>query len=286
VSRSFVRRALQNTHAKHLLHILFFGDIVGAIGRRALIARLPELRERYQADLVIANVENLAHGAGVTTQTLNDLVTAGVDAFTGGNHSWDNPLGAPLFEKDDWKGKLVVPTNYGGAKSGTNTTLLTPRGIPVLLINLMGRVFTHPDTTSPFQELLTLLEKPPAKEARVVLVDFHAEATSEKEAMGYFADGKVTAVLGTHTHVATADARLLPGGTAYVTDVGRCGAFQSVIGFDPVSVIPNFLAQQKQKFNIPTSGTAEVNGIALTVALDTGRAVSLDRIREFVDISA
>jgi metallophosphoesterase (TIGR00282 family) len=267
-------------------NILFFGDVVGAVGRKALAACLPELRTQYASDLVVANVENLAHGAGVTAQTLQDLLAAGVDVFTGGNHSWDNPLGAPLFEDEAWNTKLVVPMNYGGAKSGQASLLIEKNSAKILIVNLMGRMFTHPDTTSPFEKLSEILATSIATEAQAILVDLHAEATGEKEAFGYFADGKVAAVLGTHTHVATADARLLPQGTAYVTDVGRCGFHQSVIGYDPKTVIPNFLAQNKQKYEIPRTGTAEVNGVAITVDLDTGRAVGLDRIRKFVDVLA
>lgn len=269
-----------------MFHVLLFGDVVGAIGRKALVAALPSLRERFTPDLIIANVENLAHGAGVTAQTLNDLTSAGVDMFTGGNHSWDNPLGAPLFEDPAWKTKLAVPTNYGAAKGGQRAIVFEKDGARILIANLMGKLFTHPDTRSPFDALNQILESPKAKTANAILVDLHAEASAEKEAFGYFADGRVAAVVGSHTHVATADARLLPKGTAYVTDLGRCGAHQSVIGFDSATVIPAFLAETKQKYEIPKSGRAEVNGLCVHIDLDTGRATALDRIREFVDVLA
>jgi 2',3'-cyclic-nucleotide 2'-phosphodiesterase len=264
------------------MKILFFGDIVGSIGRSAVVKALPSLKDKYSPDLIIANVENLAHGAGVTVKTLNELVDAGVDAFTGGNHSWDNPLGTPIFDDPEWKDRIVVPTNHGGAKNGSPSMVIEKNGAQIQVLNIMGQLFTHPDTTSPFEtldRLLTINDK-----RLTTLVDFHAEATAEKECFGHYADGKVAAVFGTHTHVPTADAKILPGGTAYVTDVGRCGAFDSVIGFEKTSVIKRFLAGGTGTFDLPKTGQAEVNAIVVTVDLDTGKATGLDRIREIVDV--
>lgn len=264
--------------------ILMFGDVVGALGREGLVKALPTAREKYSPDFVVANVENLAHGAGVTLKTLNELTTAGVDAFTGGNHSWDNPLGAPLFEDAEWGNKLAVPTNYGGAKGGKNNILIEKGDAKILIANVMGQLFTHPNTSSPFTALEQILKGHEADKPNVILVDIHGEATAEKEAFGHYADGNVTAVVGTHTHIPTNDHKILPGGTAYVTDLGRCGAYDSVLGFEKKSAVKRFLSQSSGTYDLPKSGQCEINGIALTVDLDTGHATGLDRIREIVDI--
>lgn len=264
--------------------ILFFGDVIGALGRKGLIKALPSLKTRYAPDITIANVENLAHGAGVTAQTLQELVNAGVDAFTGGNHSWDNPLGSPLFEDPAWRERLIVPTNYGAAKNGANATTLFVQGTPLLIINIMGKLFTHSETRSPFETLEAVLATQQNNLPKAILVDFHADATAEKEAFGHFADGKVSAVFGTHTHIATADAKILPGGTAYVTDVGRCGAYDSVIGYEKNSVVKRFLGLTQKNYDLSTSGKTEVNAAFVTIDTGTGRATALDRIREIVDV--
>ncbi len=269
-----------------MFKILFFGDVVGALGRRGVAQILPSLRENYAPDLIVANVENLAHGAGITAKTLQELVDAGVDAFTGGNHSWDNPLGTPLFDDPLWKTRLVVPTNYGGAKGGSNYAIVEKNGQRIMIVNIMGKLFTHPDTRSPFTALETVLATTEGTRPKTILVDLHAETTAEKEAFGHFADGRVSAVLGTHTHVPTADAKLLPGGTAYVTDVGRCGAHDSVLGYEKKSVVQRFLGLTQARYELSTHGVVEVNAALVTVDLDTGRALALDRIREMIDISA
>jgi metallophosphoesterase (TIGR00282 family) len=264
--------------------ILFFGDVVGALGREGLVKVLPSLQEKYTPDLVVANVENLAHGVGVTQKTLNELVKAGVDAFTGGNHSWDNPLGAPLFEDPEWSAKLSVPTNFGAAKGGKNAILVEKNGAKILIANVMGQLFTHPNTSSPFTALEKILAEHEADKPDAILVDIHAEATAEKEAFGHFADGKVSSVFGSHTHVPTNDLKILPGGTAYLTDLGRCGAYDSVLGFEKTSAVKRFLTDSSGKYDIVKSGQCEVNGVALTLDLDTHHATKVERIREIVDI--
>lgn len=265
--------------------ILFFGDVVGSLGRTALATILPALKARFEPDLVIANAENLAHGAGVTEKTLRTLMDAGVDVFTGGNHSWGNPLGLPLFEDPEWKTRLVVPINYGNSKNGQNALLVEKEHGSVVVFNIMGQLFTHPDTRSPFQTLDELLEKHTSEKPLITLVDFHAEATAEKEAFGHYADGKVTAVLGTHTHVASADAKLLPKSTLYITDVGRCGLHQSVIGFDPESALKRFLNPEAGRtYMLPDHGQAEVNGVFIQASTETGHVTSFERIREILDI--
>lgn len=265
------------------MKILFFGDIVGALGRSAVAKILPDLTAQYAPDFIIANVENLAHGAGVTEQTLNELTSAGVDAFTGGNHSWANPLGTPVYEKPEWKSRMVVPTNYGAAKNGQNVVVIEKNEVKLRIINVHGQLFSHSDTRSPFGEIDRILLATP-NATLTTIVDFHAEATAEKEAFGHYTDGRVSAVLGTHTHVPTADQKILPGGTAYVTDVGRCGAEDSVVGFEKKTAIKRFLTGKSSSYDLDRTGRAEVNAILLEINTSTRHATRIDRIREFVDV--
>ena len=266
--------------------ILFFGDIVGSIGRQAVIKALPDLREQYEPDLVIANVENIAHGSGITAKTLLELDAAEIDAYSSGNHVWSNAAGLSCFTDPRWKDRLVRPANIIGRPGRGVITLDVLRNenekpVRVAVINLMGQLFMKDNVQNPFTALPELLAQ--AKSADVILVDFHTEATSEKEAFGHFADGKVTAVFGTHTHVPTADQKILAGGTAYVTDVGRNGASDSVVGFEKTEAMLAFTNGEISR-SIPEKGRAEINAVLLTANLDTHHAAALDRIRTFVDI--
>ncbi|HWQ99728.1 MAG TPA: TIGR00282 family metallophosphoesterase [Candidatus Methylomirabilis sp.] len=264
--------------------ILFFGDIVGKIGRTALTKVLPDMKRRFSPDLTIANVENLTHGAGIGPKQLQELADAGVDAFTSGNHVWDNPDGLPLMDDDAWSARLIRPANMRRGDPGRGSVIYkTTTGTKILLVNLMGQVL-YPETIEPpFLALDTLLAAHQADEPDLVFVDFHAETTAEKEAMGHYADGRVAALVGSHTHVPTADAKILPGGTAYCTDVGRVGGYDTVIGFEKQSVVKRFLMGGTLSYDIPTHGLAEVNGIVIHADLDTGLTVGLDRIREIVE---
>ncbi len=266
------------------MRILFFGDVVGAIGRQALVKVLPEIKSKFNPDLTIANAENLAHGSGVTEQTLNELKRAGVDVFTGGNHSWSNPLGVPIYTDPSWTDRIIVPTNNGGAKNGNSWIVRNVNGVDVVIVNLMGQLFSAPDTRSPFTELDLILNHERVRDVRVRVIDLHAEATAEKEAFGHYADGRVSAVFGTHTHVATADAKILVSGTAYVTDIGRCGSHDSVVGFEKKAAIQRFLTGKNGGNELDKTGAVEINGICLTVDPETGKAVALDRIREIVAV--
>lgn len=266
------------------MKILFFGDVIGALGRQGLVKILPNLKTRFSPDLIVANVENLAHGAGVTEKTLLELSNAGIQIFTGGNHSWGNPIGLTLFENSAWENRLVVPTNFGGAKNGKNFTLITVNETQVLIANVMGQLFTHPETKSPFKAFDEIVKTAGQNLPNIVIVDFHGEATSEKEAFGHYVDGKVSGVFGTHTHVPTADAKILPGGTAYLTDVGRCGAYDSVNGFEKNSSVKRFLNLMEDKSELLKTGPCEINGVLLNVDDQTGRAITLDQIREIVDV--
>ncbi len=263
--------------------ILYFGDVVGKIGRTALMKALPDMKRRFSPNLTIANVENLTHGAGIGPKQLKELRDASVDAFTSGNHVWDNPDGLAILDDPAWTGRLVRPANMRRDQPGRGSTVATKDGVRVLIVNLMGQALFPESVESPFNALDTILATHAADRPDLVFVDFHAETTAEKEAFGHYADGRVAAVLGSHTHVPTSDAKILPGGTAYCTDVGRVGAYDSVIGFEKKSVLERFLTGGDMSYDIPKKGAAEVNGIAVRVDVRTGRATGLDRIRKFVE---
>jgi metallophosphoesterase (TIGR00282 family) len=246
--------------------ILAIGDIIGKPGRQAVSQLLPGLRQQYSLDLVIANAENAAGGLGLTLATARELLDGGADVLTSGNHIWAEREIIPYLDSEM---PILRPLNY-------------PPGVPgkgyitvgrVAVVNLMGRTFMG-DLDCPFRamdQLLAKLEQP------IIIVDFHAEATSEKMAMGRYLDGRVSAVLGTHTHVGTIDAQLLPNGTAYVTDIGMSGPLDSVIGDDAEAVIQRFLTGIPHRLSVGKGKTA-LNAIMVKVDDDTGRAISIDRI--------
>jgi metallophosphoesterase (TIGR00282 family) len=255
------------------LRILFVGDVHGRPGRRAVARRVPSLRRELGVDFVVANAENSAGGVGLTPQTAGELFAAGVDALTGGNHTWAKREAYGLLDSDP---RVVRPANYPPGVPGQGSTVIRRGGAALAVLNLQGRVFMEP-LDDPFRvaraEVDRLRELTP-----FVLVDFHAEATSEKLALGYFLDGKVTAVVGTHTHVQTADERVLPGGTAYITDVGMTGPRDGVIGMDRDAILQRFLLQLPVRFEV-ASGAVQFNAV-LVEADASGRATSIRRIHE------
>lgn len=263
-----------------MLKILFFGDIVGSIGRRGVVTMLPKLRSEFAPDLVVANVENLAHGRGITPKTLKELDAAGVDAYTSGNHVWENPVGLVCFDDPAWNNRLVRPANVPPTRAGRGWTVVEKNGVRIALVNLMGTLFMGEEFSNPFLAFDRIFGEI-EKASDVVFVDFHAEATSEKEAFGHYVDGRAAAVLGSHTHVPTADAKILPGGTAYQTDVGRCGSKDSVIGFEKKAAMKLFFEPSAKAYDPPESGDIEVNAALVTVDPDAGKAVRLDAIRRF-----
>jgi 2',3'-cyclic-nucleotide 2'-phosphodiesterase len=257
--------------------ILFFGDIMGKPGRQALVQVLPSLREKYQPDLVIANVENLAHGKGVTPGTLAELSDLGIDVFTSGNHVFDKgELSAECFSKYP---NLIRPYNYDDSWSGPGFFRIAKNNQHYLVVNLGGRVFFEKqfrgEISNPFFALDQVLQNESQKDD-IIMVDFHAEATSEKVAMGWYADGRVAALLGTHTHVPTADARILPQGTAYITDVGMTGPLNSVIGVKTENSLNMFLDKDRFRMDPEEEDPAMVN--AVLIDIDQGRAKTIDRI--------
>ena len=254
------------------MKVLFIGDIVGRPGRNALKGHLRGILEDRQIDLCIANAENCAGGNGITPPLAQELLSLGVDVLTSGNHVWDKK---EILDYIGSQPRLLRPANYPPAVPGKGLFRGTARnGVPFVVINIQGRVFMPP-TDCPFRTCEALLQglEPTIK---VIIVDFHAEATAEKQSMGWYLDGKVSAVIGTHTHVTTADERLLPQGTAYITDVGMTGPHESIIGVDRNIVLSKFISQIPAKFET-ASGDVRINGVEMEVNPENGRAISVVR---------
>jgi len=251
------------------LTVLMIGDIVGKLGRRTVATLLPGLKRAQRIDLVIANGENTAGGRGLTTKTAAELYDTGIDIITSGNHIWENREIYPALDSDL---RIVRPLNY-------------PEGVPghgvyrkdgLAVINVMGRTFMGAALDCPFRAMDAALAG--LSDCKVILVDLHAEATSEKVAMGFYLDGRVSAVVGTHTHVPTSDTRVLSGGTAYVTDLGMVGALHSVLGMQVEPVIERFLTQLPNRFDPEEKGPADFNSVLIEIDESTGRAVSIERL--------
>ena len=254
------------------MKILAIGDIIGKPGRNALKEILPALCDEHNIDLVVGNGENAAGGLGLTPSTAEDLFDSGIDVITTGNHIWAHSDIIPYLNSEL---AILRPLNYPPMNPGRGYLLKNN----VLIVNLVGRVFMgHVDC--PFRAMDQLLVKFEHKSIPII-VDFHAEATSEKVAMGRYVDGRVSAVVGTHTHVGTADARILPGGTAYVTDIGMVGPRDSVIGDDTDSVIKRFLTQIPSRLSVG-KGDVSLDAILVEVDEKTGKAVDIRRIQELV----
>lgn len=245
------------------------GDVVGKLGRRTVSTVLPEIRRAHAVDLVVVNGENAAGGRGLTPTTADELFKAGVDIITSGNHVWENREVYPLLEGDT---PIVRPLNYPEGTPGRG--VLRRDGVAV--INLMGRTFMGLQLDCPFRGADRALSE--VRGALVVLVDMHAEATSEKIAMGYYLDGRVSAVVGTHTHVPTSDTRVLPGGTAYVTDLGMVGALHSVLGMEIEPVLQRFLTQLPNRFGPVDKGPAVFNSVLIQIDDESGHARSIERL--------
>ena len=255
------------------MQILFIGDIVGRPGRRAVRELLPGLVKDHGVDLVVANAENAAAGFGVTRDTVDELTECGIHLLTTGNHVWDK---REVLGFIDEYSNLLRPANYAEGCPGIGHAVVkTAASIPVAVVNLAGRVFMHP-ADCPFRAAKGLLGGL-RQQTPVIIVDMHAEATSEKQAMGWFLDGEVSAVLGTHTHVQTADETILPRGTAYITDVGMTGPLNSVIGIEKEMIIDRFLTGMPCRFEV-ARGDVRLQGAVVDVDPQTGRARSIQRV--------
>jgi len=229
-----------------MVRVILIGDVVGRYGRRFLKDGLPGVREELKPDIVIVNGENSAGGVGIIKRTADEIFAAGVDVITGGNHIWDKKEAIDLLKTEE---RILKPINFPAVTPGRGWTVCRTAGagVDVTVVSLQGRVFMEPVVDNPFTAIDHFLQKHPS---RLTLVDFHAEATAEKQAMGFFLDGRVSAVLGTHTHVPTADARILENGTAFQTDVGITGSLDSVIGMERQPVIAKFTTGINQKFEV------------------------------------
>ena len=263
------------------MKILMIGDVFGGPGRKFLKQRLPGLIQEHDADYTVVNVENLAGGFGVTRSTCTEVLEAGADVMTSGNHVWDKREGVDYLPTEP---RLLRPYNYPAGCPGAGFHLgRTTKGTRIAVLNLQGRVFMPP-IDCPFQGADAALQEI-GDDADVILVDLHAEATSEKVAMGWYLDGRVAAVVGTHTHIPTADARVLPGGTAYISDLGMTGPYDSVIGVSKKAIIGRFLNAMPTRFET-ARGDVRLCGVIIDVDPSTGRARSMDPLQVRRDVEA
>jgi metallophosphoesterase (TIGR00282 family) len=255
------------------MNILMVGDVFGEPGRSAVQQLLPKLKQEHRIDLTVVNVENAAAGAGVTPPMARAFLDQGVDVMTSGNHIWDRKEIVEYIGKENL---LLRPANFPSGTPGVGSITVKAGPHRVAVLNLMGRVFMNP-IDCPFRKADELIPEL-RKDTPIILVDMHAEATSESVAMGWYLDGRVSAVVGTHRHVQTADERVLPGGTAYITDLGMTGPIDSVIGVDRDIILQRFLTQMPIRFE-PAKGPAALHGAVITVDPETGRATAIRRLR-------
>ena len=262
------------------MRILFFGDIVGQPGREAIARVLPRWRSNYQPDIILANGENAAGGVGITPSVAGELFEAGIDVITLGNHSFRKKEAIQLLEDD---ARVLRPANYPAGVPGYGYHVYPVGTARLAVINLLGRVYLDPidDPFAVVNYIIPLLRE----QTPCILIDMHAEATSEKAAMGCMVDGQVSAVFGTHTHVATADERLLPGGTAFITDVGMVGPVNSVLGVQSDAVVRRFQNWMPARFDV-AEGPVTVNAVCLTLDASSGKASEIIRVHEIFQLSS
>jgi metallophosphoesterase (TIGR00282 family) len=265
-----------------MLKILFIGDINGKIGRQAVAKILPKLKKDLKIDLVIANAENIAHGSGVTEDTIKELQSAEVDWMTTGDHAFKALRDLSVFENLP----VLRPANFPPGLRGHGYKVIEFKNKKILLINLIGRVFMHMNYDCPFRKLDEILAELDLRKNKLsaIIVDIHAEATSEKIAFGHYADGRVTAVFGTHTHVMTADPHITNKGTAYITDVGMVGASDSCIGVEKENIIKTFLTQIKYKHIIPEKGSVIFNSVLININEKNSNAISIKPLIKNINI--
>lgn len=256
------------------MRILIVGDVFARAGRTAILERIQDLREQYKIDLAVMNCENVVHGSSVTAHVGEELLKAGFDAMTGGNHSFDKTESAQYYDREP---RVIRPLNYPATQGSGVYVGESKNAVPFAVINVIGRVFMAPNASDPFRAVDAALKSLP-ETVKIRLVDFHAEATSEKNAMGWFLDGKASVVYGTHTHVPTADERILHNGTAYITDVGLTGSYAGVIGMNAAEAVYRFM-------NVPGKRAGHAEGdiwicaVIVDVDEETGKARSIERLR-------
>ena len=256
-----------------LFRLLFLGDVVGEPGRKAVSVLLPLLKEELKLDFIVVNGENSAGGRGITPKIAISLMRAGAAVVTSGDHIWDQREIVPFLSEEP---RMLRPLNYPAGTPGNGFVVLESKKCKVAVVNLQGRTFMNQQLDNPFPAIIECVEKL-REETPVIFVDFHAEATSEKVAMGWHLDGKVSAVVGTHTHVPTADERVLPKGTAFQSDAGMCGPMDSVIGSQIEPVLERFHTMMPTRFGVGR-GAVRLNGALITIDPATGKALSIERI--------
>ena len=259
------------------MRILAVGDVIGRSGRRAFCSYTPKLKVEKKIDVVVVNGENAAHGKGLSHNTFMELLSGGADIITSGNHIWDNK---DIFSIIDQEPFLIRPANYPEGTPGKGFCIYPHRSKTIGILNLLGRSFMPVAMDCPFNKATEII-KELQRECDIILLDFHAETTSEKVSMGFFLDGKVTAIWGTHTHVQTVDSRILPQGTAYITDLGMVGALNSVLGIRPEEAIKKFLTAMPVKFEV-ADGPCIYCGIIFEIDDKTNKIVSMERIYQTV----
>jgi metallophosphoesterase (TIGR00282 family) len=272
-------KSLQTFYAVPFMKFIFLGDVVGEPGRDTVRAAIPLLRERYQPDFFVVNGENSAGGNGITPRLAVDLMRAGADVITLGDHTWDQREIVPYFATEP---RLLRPLNFPAGTPGSGSVVVGGNGQKLGVINVLGRTFMGPQVDNPFLLIEREIEKL-KQETACILIDFHAEATSEKIAFGRAVDGLATLVVGTHTHVQTADDQIFPGGTAYLTDAGFSGPHESVIGRDIASVLQKYRTLLPNKFYIARGGL-QADGVFVEADPDSGRALRIERIQEKVTL--
>ncbi|MFB9762337.1 TIGR00282 family metallophosphoesterase [Ectobacillus funiculus] len=254
------------------MRILFVGDVVGSSGRQMIQDYVPKLKKKYSPTVTIINGENAAGGRGITEKIYRSFLEVGAQAVTLGNHAWDN---REIFEFIDNAKYLVRPANFPEGTPGKGLIFLNCNGIEVAIINLQGRTFLPP-LDCPFKKVDDLIAQA-KKRTSIIFIDFHAEATSEKQALGWYVDGRATAVVGTHTHVQTADNRILPNGTAYITDVGMTGPYDGILGMERGAVLKKFLTALPVRFEV-AEGRTQLSAVLIDVNPSTGKASRIERI--------
>ncbi|MEK5425674.1 TIGR00282 family metallophosphoesterase [Cytobacillus sp. FSL R7-0680] len=255
------------------MRILFVGDVVGSLGREMVEEYLPKLKEKYRPQITIINGENAAGGRGITEKIYREFLSAGAQAVTLGNHTWDNK---EIFDFIEEAKYLVRPANFPDNNPGKGLVYLKYNSEEIAVINLQGRTFMQP-SDCPFEKAEQLIEE--AKQRTpVIFVDFHGETTSEKQAMGWYLDGKVSAVIGTHTHVQTADQRILPNGTAFMSDVGMTGPYDGILGMEREAVLKRFITNMPVRFEVPKSGRGILSAVTIDIDMKTGKAKKIESV--------
>ncbi|MRH42642.1 TIGR00282 family metallophosphoesterase [Aquibacillus halophilus] len=255
------------------MKILFIGDIVGSPGRDMVQTYLPKLKQKYQPHITIVNGENAASGKGINEKIYKQLLEWGAQAVTMGNHTWDKK---EIFEFIDHAPYMIRPANFPEGTPGKGLVFIKSNGLELAVINIQGRTFLPP-SDDPFRKVDELIDEA-RKRTNLIFVDFHAEATSEKQAMGWYLDGRVSTVVGTHTHTQTADERILPKGTGYITDVGMTGPYDGILGTDREAVIKRFLTNLPVRFEVKKEGRTQLNGFLVDIDNSSGKTKKVERI--------